>query len=191
MHQLASRVLGLFVWNLMTNQPDPGSIATLRGGGLTKFSKDMLLLVNVLEATAPKREKSWPWMWIGWRTPPPFWITQKDHWISLQPRTEEQNLSTHHISDWKLRYCKLAGYNVFPSVIYDKAGFSQLTIMAVPLIFHMNVPLTFVGSPTGNLSEVEKLNWSLGTAFTLYGIRLISSVQKKRACTSSRCWIRY
>ena len=57
-----------------------------------------------------------------------------------------------------MQYCKLAGYDVFPSAIYDKVGFSQLTIMAVPLIFHMIVPLTFVGSPTGDLSEVEKLN---------------------------------
>lgn len=47
---------------------------------------------------------------------------------------------------------KLAEYDVLLSAIYDKVGFSQSTFMAVPLIFHTNAPLTFVGLPTGNLS---------------------------------------
>ena len=46
----------------------------------------------------------------------------------------------------------------FPQQYTTRWVFSQLTIMAVPLIFHMNVLLTFVVSPKGNLSEEEKLN---------------------------------
>jgi hypothetical protein len=63
--------------------------------------------------------------------------------------------------------------------MYSKVGCSQSTSIAVPLIFHENTPLTFVGPPTGSLSDVENVKASLGTAFVTYGTRLVSSVQEK------------